>query len=93
MAAKPKCPKGCTLGEFRGSTTIVYGDGEKPPSHAVGKAKAIVAMSKAGMSNDDIQTTLGQLGLWNLKKVDGKLLVAGSKFLVAHVEAEKAKAA
>jgi hypothetical protein len=94
--AKEKAPpKGAKLGDYNGKPTMVYGDEEKAPSHGVGKAKGICAMDKAGLKPEEIQAICGNLGLYNLKKVDGKLLVAGSKFLVDHVAAvaKAAKAA
>jgi hypothetical protein len=86
----PKCPKGASLGDFNGKPTVVYGDGDRPPSHGQAKAVAVCMMDDAKMSPEDISTICGKLGCWNMKKIEPKLLIAGCRFLVAHCEAATA---
>jgi len=92
MSRKLSLPKGCSLGEYNGKPTIVYDNGsDKPPSHAVGKAQAIVMMADAGLDAEQISTIVTKLGCWNLgkSKVDPTLLVKGAAYLVAHTESKK----
>jgi hypothetical protein len=85
----PKCPKGCTLGDYNGKPTIVYGDEDRAPSHGQAKAVAVCMMADAKMTPEDISVVCGKLGAWNMKKVNPALLIAGCRFLVAHCEAQK----
>jgi len=91
---KPSCPKGCSLGEYKGTTMLSYDDGsDRPPNHGPAKAEAVVMLANAGITGGDLTNVLSKLGIWQLKKVDPDLLVKGCTFLVAHVEAQKKAAA
>lgn len=92
--AKPKCPKGCRITDFRGNKMIAFAEGEKPPQFGNAKAQAIVALvDKGKYTPAEAVATAVQFGAYKLKTLDAEMVVEGARYLVSVVAEEKAKAA
>jgi len=87
MAKEIKFPKGSQKTEFKGHSLVAFGDDPKPPQFGVGKAGAIIKMADANMEAEVIKEVICTLGMYKLKDVDAKLIVAGAKALVKDKEA------